>query len=276
MTKEDSQKKGRIPLNVIAPNLVTLFALACGVTSIRFAMEGRFEFAVIAILAAAVFDTLDGRVARMLRGTSDFGAELDSLSDVVCFGVAPGLLMYFWALGDVSLVPAAADIALAETSSVGWIFALLVPICCALRLARFNIMLDDEPQPSYWRHFFTGLPAPGGAFVALIPIMLYLHFGNPIFREGTFVEVFLFLSAFLMASRLPTISLKNFRIPVRFVVLVLGFAGFYAGALFYKPWLVLSTTFCLYVLSVPLCSFLFLRLKAKALDVGEKTAENKK
>ena len=249
MLKNSRRRIKDLPLNRIAPNLVTLFALSSGVTSIRFAMEGKYEFAVFSILMASLFDALDGRVARMLRGTSDFGAELDSLSDLVCFGVAPGLLMYFWALG--------------TTSPIGWIFALLVPICCALRLARFNVMLDEGPQPSYWKHFFVGLPAPGGAYIALVPIMLFFSNGNEFFRSGWFVELFLFLSAFLMASRLPTISLKHFRIPVRLVVPLLALAGLYAGALVYKPWLMASVTFIFYLLSVPLCSFIFLKLKAR-------------
>lgn len=256
MLKNSRKRIKDLPLNRIAPNLVTLFALSSGVTSIRFAMEGKFEFAVFSILMASLFDALDGRVARMLRGTSDFGAELDSLSDLVCFGVAPGLLMYFWALG--------------TTSPVGWIFALLVPICCALRLARFNVMLDEGPQPPYWKHFFVGLPAPGGAYIALVPIMLFFSNNNEFFRTSWFVELFLFLSAFLMASRLPTISLKHFRIPVRFVVPLLALVGFYAGALVYKPWLTASITFILYLLSVPLCSFVFLRLKARTEQPNKK------
>ena len=255
MLKDSRRRIKDLSLNRMAPNLVTLFALSSGVTSIRFAMEGKFQLAVFSILMASVFDALDGRVARMLRGTSDFGAELDSLSDVVCFGVAQGLLMYFWALG--------------TTSPVGWIFALLVPICCALRLARFNIMLDEGPQPPYWKHFFVGIPAPGGAYIALLPIMLFFHTGNEFFRNGTFVEVFLFISAFLMASRLPTISLKHFRVPVRFVVLIFALTGFYAGALVYKPWLTLSATFTFYLFSVPVCSYVFLKMKAKQEEKPE-------
>ena len=259
MLKNSRKRIKDLPLNRIAPNLVTLFALSSGVTSIRFAMEGKFEFAVFCILMASLFDALDGRVARMLRGTSDFGAELDSLSDVVCFGVAPGLLMYFWALG--------------KTSPIGWIFALLVPICCALRLARFNVMLDSGPQPSYWKHFFVGLPAPGGAYIALVPIMLYFSSQCECFRNAVFVESFLLVSAFLMASRLPTISLKHFRIPVRFVVPLLILAGCYAGALVYKPWLTASTTFILYLISVPFCSYVFLKLKAQEENKTEKADE---
>ena len=259
MLKNSRKRIKDLPLNRIAPNLVTLFALSSGVTSIRFAMEGKFELAVFCILMASLFDALDGRVARMLRGTSDFGAELDSLSDVVCFGVAPGLLMYFWALG--------------QTSKIGWIFALLVPVCCALRLARFNVMLDDGPQPSYWKHFFVGLPAPGGAYIALLPIMMYFADGCDYFRNSVFVETFLLISAFLMASRLPTISLKHFRIPVRFVVPLLILAGCYAGALVYKPWLTLSLSFSFYLISVPFCSIVFLRLKSQAEGKAETKAD---
>ena len=262
MLKSSRKRIKDLPLNRIAPNLVTLFALSSGVTSVRFAMEGKFEFAVFCILLSSLFDALDGRVARLLRGTSDFGAELDSLSDVVCFGVAPGLLMYFWALG--------------AASPVGWIFALLVPVCCALRLARFNVMLDDGPQPSYWKHFFVGLPAPGGAYIALLPIMMYFADGCDCFRNSVFVETFLLISAFLMASRLPTISLKHFRISVRFVVPLLILAGCYAGALVYQPWMTASVTFVLYLLSVPLCSIVFLRLKAKAESKPAEAATEEK
>lgn len=257
-----------LPFNRIAPNLVTLAALASGVTSIRFSMEGRWEVAVIAILMASVFDALDGRVARMLHGASNFGAELDSLSDCVCFGVAPGLLMYFWTLEN--------------QAPAGWILALLVPLCCALRLARFNIMLDG-PQPSYWKHFFVGLPAPGGAYVALTPIMLYLYCQNNdfqyaetlrnLFRSAVFVEVFLFLSAFLMASRLPTISLKKIRIPAAFLPVFLITAGLFIGALFYEPWLTVGVMGVVYIITVPFCSIVFLRWKKAALQ--EQAVEQK-
>ena len=255
MLKNSRKRIKDLPLNRIAPNLVTLFALSSGVTSIRFAMEGNFKLAVFCILAASLFDALDGRVARMLRGASDFGAELDSLSDVVCFGVAPGLLMYFWALG--------------QTSEIGWIFALLVPVCCALRLARFNVMLDDGPQPSYWKHFFVGLPAPGGAYIALLPILMYFASGCERCRDTALVEAFLLISAFLMASRLPTISLKHFRIPVRFVMPLLILAGCYVGALVCKPWIMLSLSFLFYLVSVPVCCLVFRNLKAKAEGKNE-------
>lgn len=259
MLKNTGKRIKDLPLNRIAPNMVTMMALCSGVTSLRFAMEGNFQWAVLSIIAAAFFDALDGRVARMLNGASDFGAELDSLSDVICFGVAPGVLMYRWAL--------------TSADSAGWVFALFVPVCCALRLARFNVMLDEEPQPAYWTHFFVGLPAPGGAFVALTPAMLYFQTGCEFFKNGPVVEAFLLISALLMASRLPTISLKHIRVPVRFVVLLMALGGFYAGALLYRPWLIFSLTFLFYLASVPVCSIVFLRLKKKAEAAGKETEE---
>ena len=130
-----------LPFNMIIPNMVTLLALSCGVTAMRFAVQEKWEWAVIAIIMAAIFDGLDGRVARLLQGTSKFGAELDSLSDFVSFGVAPAFVMYYWAM---TVYP-----------KIGWMLALLLAICCALRLARFNTMLDEEPRPKYWDYFFV-------------------------------------------------------------------------------------------------------------------------
>lgn len=258
MLRKTGRKIKEIPFNRIAPNIVTMMALCSGVTSIRLAIEGNFKMAVIAILMATIFDALDGRVARMLQGSSEFGAELDSLSDVVCFGVAPGVLMYIWALS--------------ETDRWGWMFALLMPVCCALRLARFNVMLDEEPQPAYWHHFFVGLPAPGGAFIALVPVLLSFALPeNDFFRTEWFVCAFLFISAILMASRLPTISLKHIRIPARFVAFFLMMFGLYLGALLYKRWIVLSISFIVYLASVPVCSIIFLHLKHQAENPNGKS-----
>src|SRR6202047_1746852 len=145
-----------VPLRIILPNLVTLLALCMGLTAIRFAIEGQFETAVIAVIVAAILDGLDGRIARALRGTSRFGAELDSLADFVAFGGAPALLLYFWGLR--------------EMKSFGWFAVLVFAIAAALRLARFNIMIDDPNRPPWQAHFFTGMPAPAGAIVGLFPL----------------------------------------------------------------------------------------------------------
>ncbi len=148
-----------VPLRIVLPNLITLLALCLGLTAIRFATEGSFEKAVFAIVAAAVFDGLDGRLARALKGTTRFGAELDSLADFVGFGVAPALTLYFWNMQAIK--------------SFGWFAAMVFAIAMALRLARFNVGLDDPNKPTWSSYFFTGMPAPAGAIVALLP--LYLH-----------------------------------------------------------------------------------------------------
>jgi CDP-diacylglycerol--serine O-phosphatidyltransferase len=146
----------RIPVRTLAPNLVTLLALCAGLTGIRMAFENRYGLALAAIVFAAVLDGIDGRLARLLKGTSKFGAELDSLSDFVNFGVAPGLILYFWGLHDLK--------------SAGWIAAMAFAICAGLRLARFNVMSVDPDRPAWAANFFVGVPAPAGAIIVLFPI----------------------------------------------------------------------------------------------------------
>src|ERR687887_1021265 len=158
-----SRPRGRfrlIPVRTLVPNLITLLALCAGLTAIRLALEDKLEWAVAAIVFAALLDGIDGRVARMLKGTSRFGAELDSLADFVNFGVAPALMLYFWGLQ--------------ELGHLGWIAAMVFAICAGLRLARFNVMIDDPNRPAWAANFFVGMPAPGGAITVLLPI--YVHF----------------------------------------------------------------------------------------------------
>src|SRR5262245_43824378 len=150
----------QIPVRTLVPNLITLLALCAGLTSIRLAIEGKLEWAVAAIVFAAMLDGIDGRVARLLKGTSRFGAELDSLADFVNFGVAPALILYFWDLQ--------------ELGHAGWIAAMVLAICAGLRLARFNVMMDDPNRPAWAGNFFVGMPAPAGAITALLPF--YAHF----------------------------------------------------------------------------------------------------
>src|SRR5271156_7067332 len=146
----------RIPVRTLVPNIITLLALCAGLTAIRMAFENRYVLALAAIVFAAILDGIDGRLARFLKGTSRFGAELDSLSDFVNFGVAPALVLYFWDLH--------------ELKSAGWIAALLFAICGALRLARFNVMIVDPGRPAWAANFFVGVPAPAGAIIVLLPI----------------------------------------------------------------------------------------------------------
>lgn len=200
----------RIPVRFILPNLVTLLGLCLGLTSIRFAFEGRFEWSVVCIVSAAVLDGLDGRIARALKSTSRFGAELDSLADFVDFGVAPAMLLYFWALNDMK--------------SAGWLAALVYAVACALRLARFNVMIDDPAKPAWSGQFFTGMPSPAGAIVVMLPIYLHLSFlGMPQSRAFVPFEIaYVLVIAFLMVSRIPHFSGKQVgRVPREFLLLAM-------------------------------------------------------
>ena len=186
------QKLTSLPFRKIAPNIVTLLALCAGVTSIRYSIQADWSKAVLCIFIAAFFDLLDGRVARMLKGSTKFGAELDSLSDFVSFGVAPSILLYQWTLFDLP--------------KFGWFFCLLMSIGMAMRLARFNTMLDAEPQPEYWNHFFVGVPAPAAAALAMMPIMISFDFPdwNWLIRSNAFCATLLVIVTLLMVSRIPT------------------------------------------------------------------------
>ena len=200
----------KLPLRIVLPNLVTLLALCLGLTAIRYASEGSYERAVIAILVAAFLDGLDGRLARALKGTTRFGAELDSLADFLDFGVAPALTLYFWNMH--------------EFKSFGWFAAMVFAIACALRLARFNVGLDDPDKPAWASHYFTGMPAPAGAIVALLPLYLQLSAaGLPGGRATVAVEIlYLLVVAGLMASRIPHFSGKSLgRVPREQIIPVL-------------------------------------------------------
>ena len=199
-----------VPLRIVLPNLVTLLALCLGLTAIRFASEGSFERAVFAIVAAAFFDGLDGRLARALKGTTRFGAELDSLSDFLDFGVAPAVTLYFWNMHQIK--------------SFGWFAAMVFAIAMALRLARFNVRLDDPDKPAWASNFFTGMPAPAGAIAALLPLYLHLSALGWVFdRWAVGVEiVYLLCIAGLMASTIPHFSGKSIgRVPREQVIPVL-------------------------------------------------------
>ncbi|SRR5579883_852843 len=199
-----------VPLRLLIPNLVTLLALCLGLTAIRFAFEAHIEWAVMAIAIAAVLDGLDGRIARALKGASRFGAELDSLADFVDFGVAPALLLYVFGLH--------------QMPSLGWVAALIFAIACALRLARFNVMIDDPDRPAWQNSFFVGMPAPAGAIVALLPIYLHLSLLHvPVSPASAPIEIaYVLIVALLMASRVPHFSGKVVgRVPREYVAVVL-------------------------------------------------------
>src|SRR6195952_2459871 len=187
-----------IPVRMLVPNVITLLAICAGLTAIRLSTEGRMELAVAAIVFAAVLDGVDGRVARMIKGQSKFGAELDSLADFVNFGVAPGLMLYFWQLH--------------ELGNAGWIAAMVFAISGGLRLARFNATMDDPNKPAFAANFFTGVPAPAGAITVLLPI--YLAFLGMPTPPAWLTMLYTLLIAILMVSRLPVFSGKTVRMRV--------------------------------------------------------------
>lgn len=229
-----------IPVRTLLPNLITLLALCAGLTAIRLAIEGKLELALGAIVFAAVLDGIDGRVARMLKGTSRFGAELDSLADFVNFGVTPALILYFWGLH--------------ELKSFGWIVALVFAICAALRLARFNVMIDDPNKPVWAGNFFTGIPAPAGALTVLLPIYLFF-LGVPNSLVTIWFTFFYTLTiGLLMVSRLPVFSGKRVgkRVPPEMVLPVFVVAVLIFALLIAYPWEVLSFGAVVYLVCLPL------------------------
>jgi CDP-diacylglycerol--serine O-phosphatidyltransferase len=228
-----------VPFRVIAPNLITLVALCLGLTAIRLAYEGRLEPAVIAIVVAAVLDGVDGRVARLLKGTSRFGAELDSLADFLNFGVAPALVLYSFVLH--------------HAGALGWIAALVLAIAAALRLARFNVMIDDPDRPEWKKNFFVGMAAPAGAITVLLPI--YLHFldvpvGAAVAPLALLYVVFI---AFMMVSTIPTYSGKTMgkHVPRHWVLPIFVLTVAFFGLLVSFPFQVLAIGTLVFLATIP-------------------------
>ena len=242
------QKLKSLPFRKIAPNMITMFALCAGVTSIRYSIQEDWMKAVLCIFLAAFFDVLDGRVARMLKGSTKFGAELDSLSDVVSFGVAPAILLYQWTLFDLP--------------KFGWFFCLLMPISMAMRLARFNTMLDDDKQPEYWSHFFVGVPVPAAAALSLMPVLISFDFPEAtFFRSNEFCAGLICLISFLAVSRIPTFSTKKLKVATYLLIPMMLFVALIASFLITQPWFTLGVMTILYALSIPLGIWVFLKDK---------------
>src|SRR5512143_1678125 len=226
-----------IPVRMLVPNVITLLAICAGLTAIRLSIEGRMQLAVGAIVFAAALDGIDGRIARLIKGQSKFGAELDSLADFVNFGVAPGLILYFWQLH--------------ELHNGGWIAAMVFAISGGLRLARFNATMDDPNKPAFAANYFTGVPAPAGAITVLLPIYLaFLGLPKP---PAMLTAFYTLLIAFLMVSRLPVFSGKTvrMRVPPELVLPVFVSVVFFVALLIGYPWHILSAGTVLYLLSLP-------------------------
>jgi len=239
-----------LSVNRLVPNVLTLLALCAGMTAVRFALNGNFQAAAYAIIVAGILDGLDGRVARLLKATSRFGAELDSLSDFVSFGVAPAAVMYLWTMSALN--------------SIGWAIVLFYAVCCALRLARFNTQLNAEPAP-HMAGFFTGIPAPGGAALVLMPMFVSFEWGDWLARSPYLSAVWMTGIALLMVSKIPTLSLKKFSIPHHLVVPTLLGVGVLAAFATTAPSPTVTLIGVLYLGSIPLT----MRAAARKRAAGE-------
>ena len=254
-------KLSEMPFRKLVPNIVTMLALCSGMTSIRYAISENWSRAVLFIFLAALFDGLDGRVARMLKASSKFGAELDSLSDFLCFGVAPAILMYQWCLFDLP--------------KIGWFFCLLYAMGMAMRLARFNTMLEEENIPPYWSHYFTGVPAPAAAAMVMMPVLLGFDLveTKPFLRTHLFCSIWMCIVFYLETSQIPTISLKKAKIKPSMVVPLLVIVAIIAHFLFTQTWLTLGILTALYTLSIPYGVLRFMRDRRLYREYQKKTGD---
>lgn len=244
-----------IPLRAVVPNVITALALCAGLSGVRFAIAEEWERAVMMIVLAGILDGLDGRVARMLRGESRFGAELDSLADAISFGVSPALVLYLWSLKGME--------------RVGWIAALMLAVFCALRLARFNAQIDAGDQPRKSAGYFTGVPAPAGAGLAMLPLIAWLWSGEEVLRSYWLVAPWVVFIALLMVSSVATYSWKSFRLrrTVRFEAIAV--AVVLAAALVTAPWQTLTIVSTVYLLAIPFSLAGYARVRRRAAAGSE-------
>jgi CDP-diacylglycerol--serine O-phosphatidyltransferase len=244
---------------VILPNMLTLIGVCIGLTSIRFALDGKFEFAIIAIIFAALFDWLDGRIARLIKGTSEVGKELDSLADVISFGVAPAFIMYFWKLN--------------ELGRFGWLICLIYVSCVALRLARFNV---NSNQESSWRdNFFEGVPSPAGGVLVLTPLIISLTNFNYInINYNISVPVFFIITSLLLISKFPTYSFKKIVIQRKATIFLLFGIILFFGLLLVYPFIMISLSAIIYLFLLPISYFNYQKLKKQNNDTNNDTEED--
>ena len=233
---------------VILPNMLTLIGVCIGLSSIRFALDGKFEFAIIAIIFAALIDGLDGRIARLIKGTSKVGKELDSLTDMISFGVAPAFIMYFWKLNSLG--------------RFGWLLCLIFVICVALRLARFNVNSNQEPS---WRdNFFEGVPSPAGGILVLTPLIISLSgFDFIELNYNLIVPIFFVATSFLLISKFPSYSFKKIVIPRKTTIFLLFGIVLFFGLLLIYTFNVITISALVYLILLPISYFHFQKIKKK-------------
>ncbi len=245
-------QKEYFPFVKLLPNAVTLAAICIGLFAIRFSFEQKLTLAVTFVIISAFLDAVDGRLARFLNSTSDFGAQLDSLADFINFGVAPAFVIYGW-------LNFYYDIKIFD-----WALVLLFAICGAIRLARFNVDLSSKDQNSIIeKYFFKGIPAPCGASIAMLPFILTFEFGENYYTKPEFIMIYTLIIAILMASKLPTISIKKIPIKNDFVHITLIFLGIIIIGLLLKPWFTLAVVGIIYAISIPITIIFFLKLTIK-------------
>ena len=243
----------------LLPNTLTIFGVCLGLSSIKFALDTNYAMSVIAIGFAAILDTLDGRVARLIKGTSKVGKELDSLTDVISFGVAPGFIMYFWALNEIG--------------KFGWMFVLIYTVCCALRLARFNLTTIEENE-SWKINFFEGVPSPAGAGLVLLPLILSLS-GLVQFENFTILSsITILTTSILMVSKLPTYSLKRILIPRSLTIFLLLGIGIYVSLLIFYTFETLFFSGLVYFVLIPISYFHYKHKSKTSLTINEEETED--
>ena len=244
---------------VILPNMLTLIGVCIGLTSIRFALDGRFEFAIVAIILAAVIDGLDGRIARLIKGTSKVGKELDSLTDMISFGVAPAFIMYFWKLNTLG--------------RFGWLVCLIYVICVALRLARFNVNSSQEPS---WRdNFFEGVPSPAGGILVLTPLIFSMtNFEFIPINYDIIVPIFFIATSFLLISKFPSYSFKKIVIQRKTTIFLLFGIVLFFGLLLIYPFNVIAISAIVYLLILPISFFHYQKLKKQNDDLNFKDEDD--
>ena len=236
---------------VILPNMLTLIGVCIGLTSIRFALDEKFEFAIVAIILAAVIDGLDGRIARLIKGTSKVGKELDSLTDMISFGVAPAFIMYFWKLNTLG--------------RFGWLVCLIYVICVALRLARFNV--NSNQDPSWKDNFFEGVPSPAGGILVLTPLIISMTDFNYIqFNYDIIVPTFFIITSLLLISKFPSYSFKKIVIQRKTTIFLLFGIVLFFGLLLIYPFNVISISIIIYLAVLPISFFHYQKLKKQNED----------
>ena len=248
------QPKNKIKLvadkktRVILPNMFTLVGVCIGLSSIKFAFDGNFKFSIIAIIVAAIIDGLDGRIARLIKGTSRVGKELDSLTDVISFGVAPAFIMYFWSLNQIG--------------RVGWLICLIYVMCVALRLARFNV--SSEAEPSWRDNFFEGIPSPAGGVLVLLPLVYsFSEFQIIKLNYDLFVPIFFIIVSILLISKIPTYSFKKIKVQRNFTIFLLLGIVFYFGLILIYTFNALVLSALLYLLMIPISTAHYLNINKK-------------